>query len=95
MTDLMSEMLDVQLRLQNRLYKGEIPIVTTEEQTTFIKEHSIHLTQELHEMLYELPYFKPWKQYATMTSEDMHLQKKKAKEEFVDMFHFLLNIMIG
>lgn len=95
MSDMLSEMFDTQVHLQNRLYNGDIPVLVTRDQTEYIKEHSIHLTQELHEMLYELPYFKPWKDYSTISSLDVQMQKQLAKEEFVDMFHFMLNIMIG
>lgn len=57
--------------------------------TAYIKEFVLMLEDELHEMLHELPYFKPWKKYATVESTE------KACEEFADAIHFFLNIAIG
>lgn len=68
---------------------------TLEERVAFIKEHSIHLNQEINEMLYELPFFKPWKDYSNMSEEAKLIAMQKARMECVDAWHFFMNIMIA
>lgn len=91
--DSFSTMYELQRRLQTRL--GTLTFCTDKARTDFIKEQSIHLTQELHEMLAELPYFKDWKDYTQLGEEDIQEALKRAREEYIDMFHFVLNIGIG
>lgn len=93
-TDLLKAMLDKQATFQKRLYGAEFLDWDAKQRVEYIKEHSIHLTQELHEMLYELPYFKPWKNYDAMDEEAVCTAFAKARGEFVDMWHFMMNIMI-
>lgn len=84
-------MLDKQNDLQVRL-GYDIPALDMEERTAFIKEFSIHLNQEVNEMLYELPFFKPWKDYNNMSTDEMAEAIVKARKEYVDTLHFMLNI---
>ena len=91
-------MLEKMMKLQNEFQNSlgtNISSMSTEEKTAFIKEHSIHATQELHEMLYELPYFKPWKDYSQITDNEIEDQILKAREEFIDLWHFVLNIALA
>lgn len=91
-------MLDRMLQKQEELQKRlgyDFRSMTQEEITAYIKEFSIHLTQELHEMLYELPYFKPWKDYRAMTTEEYENSMNNARMEFIDMLHFMLNIALA
>lgn len=87
-------MLQKQKELQERL-GYDFNSMTQEEITAYIKEYSIHLTQELHELLYELPYFKSWKDYRAMTVEEYEASMDKARKEFIDLFHFVLNIALA
>ena len=91
---MLNEMLKLQKDLQIRLGE-DFEGMSSEDRTLFIKEHSIHLTQEIHELLYELPYFKPWKDYMGMSIEQENHQMEKAREEFIDAWHFMLNIAIA
>lgn len=93
-TDLLEVMVKKQAEFQTRLYGAEFLDWDAKQRVEYIKEHSIHLTQELHEMLYELPFFKPWKDYTGMDEEAICLGFAKARLEFVDMWHFMMNIMI-
>lgn len=68
---------------------------STEERVQFIKEHSIHLNQEINEMLYELPFFKPWKDYSNMSKEEQEAALDKARMEMIDAWHFFMNISIA
>jgi len=90
----LQEMLDMQNKLQEKLGYN-IPDLTTEERTAYIKEFSIHLNQEINEMLYELPFFKLWKDYSKMTLEEVATQIDKARGEFIDAWHFMLNIALA
>lgn len=94
MTKKLQEMLDKQSSLQKRL-GTDIDKLTAEEAVKFIKEHSIHATQELHEMLYELPFFKGWKDYSNMTNEEIHNAFDNARKEFIDYMHFNNNIALA
>ena len=88
---MLQEMMDKQLELQERLGYN-IDGMDTEDRADYIKEFSIHLTQELHELLYEIPFFKKWKIYSNMTEEEINTSWTAAKKEYIDMLHFMLNI---
>ncbi len=88
---MLQEMMDKQLELQERL-GYDIDGMDTEDRADYIKEFSIHLTQELHELLYEIPFFKKWKNYSNMTEEEINTSWAAAKKEYIDMLHFMLNI---
>lgn len=87
----LQEMLDKQAELQARL-GTDFSKLSREETVAFIKEHSIHVGQELNEMLYELPFFKPWKDYSNMTTKEIFEGFTKARKEYVDIQHFMYNI---
>jgi len=91
---MLQEMLDKQNKLQERL-GYDIGSMHDEERSAFIKENSIHLTQELHELLYEIPHFKPWKDYSGMSLFDSYESWYKASKELIDMLHFFLNICLA
>ena len=88
---MLEEMLRKQEELQERL-GYDIDGMDTEDRADYIKEFSIHLTQELHELLYEIPFFKKWKNYSNMTEEEINTSWAAAKKEYIDMLHFMLNI---
>jgi dimeric dUTPase (all-alpha-NTP-PPase superfamily) len=87
-------MFQLQKMFQERL-GTDFDNMTVQERTAFVKEHSIHLNQEINELLYELPFFKPWKDYSGMSEEEMHEAIQKAKMELVDSWHFFMNIALG
>lgn len=90
----LESMLEKQTEFQCRLDEKFLD-KTVEERVAFIKEHSIHLNQEINEMLYELPFFKPWKDYTGMGVEAQNIAMQKARCEMIDAWHFFMNIMIG
>lgn len=59
-----------------------------------IKEDYIQCVQELNEMLYEVPYFKAWKDYSQMTEKEIDQAWEKVKVEFIDAWHFFMNIAL-
>ena len=90
----LQEMLDAQSVFQVRV-GYDISNMSTEECTAYIKEYSLHMTQELHEMLHELPFFKPWKDYTDMTFGEVVMRQSRAREEYIDVLHFMLNIALA
>lgn len=87
-------MLQMQRKFQERL-GADFESMSTQDRVAFIKEYSIHLNQEINEMLYELPYFKPWKDYSGLTKADEQMMFEKAKMELIDAWHFFMNMMLG
>lgn len=92
--DNLEAMLGKQRNFQMRLDPAFLDM-SVKERVAFIKEHSIHLNQEINEMLYELPYFKPWKDYSGVTPEQEAIAMAKARMECIDAWHFFMNIMIA
>lgn len=87
-------MLNLQASFQHRVdprYESD----DLKERAAFIRDHFVYLDQELQEMLYEIPYFKHWKDYSKMTDEEISAAYVKAKEELVDSWHFFMNLMLA
>lgn len=87
-------MMSVQRDFQKRLDPNFLNM-SVKERVAFIKEHSIHLNQEINEMLYELPYFKPWKDYSGLNEDKEQQMMAKARMECIDAWHFFMNIMLA
>lgn len=93
-TNPMEVMLNLQASFQRRVDpRCESPDL--KERAAFIRDHFVYLDQELQEMLYEVPYFKHWKDYSKMSDTELHEAYIKAKEELVDSWHFFMNLMLG
>lgn len=90
--DKLQQMLDKQKVLQDRL--RTMNFQTPLERTEFIKAHAQYADQELHELLRELEGFKPWKNYNWSDDEKL-IRLALAREEFIDAFHFMLNIALA
>lgn len=89
--DTLDTMFKMQYELQKFLgtdFKG-LPL---SEAVKLIKEHSLMATIELGEMLNELPFLKAWKNYDTMTAKEVDVAMTKAREEYIDIVHFMLNV---
>lgn len=91
--DSLDAMFTIQRVLQTRLCSN-FETLDVPATTSFIKENCLHTTIELSEMLMELPFLKGWKKY---NLDDAQLEEcfTKAKEEFVDVFTFMLNIALA
>lgn len=66
-----------------------------EERVQYIKDHAMYMNAEVYEMLYELPFYKSWKDYSGMTDEAKEDAMQKARKEYIDILHFLINIGIA
>ena len=91
---MLQEMLDKQNELQLRL-GTDIRNMSEENVAKFIKEHVVYMNNEVAEMLEELPFFKPWKDYSGMSSADMLIAATKARKEWIDVLHFFMNISLA
>lgn len=90
--DPLQDMMDTQAKFQKQL-GFNFPGMTLGEITKYFKEMMIWMDDEAHEVLYELP-GKPWKDYSGMTEEEERVALDKARKEFVDLWHFILNMAL-
>jgi len=60
----------------------------------YVRLHTLMIADELHEMLHEIPFFKPWKKYS-MAEADNAIRWQKARMEMVDALHFFLSTCIA
>lgn len=60
--------------------------------SSLIHTHSMFAIEELYEMMRELPYHKPWKDYSEWDKEKLVSQFETAREEWIDVFIFVMNI---
>lgn len=87
--------LDSQKKFQERL-GYDIDNMTLQERAKYIKENLLWATDELHEMLHEIPYSKDWSsKYDQMSDEELLNQIQLSKEEYIDFIHFAFNIALG
>lgn len=91
--DMLEHMMDMQKELQERM-GYDFELMTIEDRTAYIKEFTLHATDELHEMLRELPFLKPWKKY-NLAEIDIPDAMMKAREEYVDVIHIVMNLGIA
>ena len=92
--DPLSTMLEMQKGFQNRVdprYRS----TDLKERAAFLRDHFVFCDQELQEMLYEIPFFKHWKDYSKMTDQEIAEAYSKAKDELIDAWHFFMNISLG
>lgn len=86
MMDLLA-LLKAQRHLQVTAMGGDPMTMEGEERTTFIKDMSYALEDELHELTDEVGW-KPW-------ASSRHVNELPALGEGVDMLHFWLNLMLA
>lgn len=85
-------MLELQKQFQKRL--NVMNYASEQDKTQYIKNQTLYVEAELHEMLRELRFFKEWKQY-NWTEDEVEQHKEAAKEEFIDVLHFIWNIALA
>lgn len=68
----------------------KIQAMTEPQRAEYIKEQSLMVEHELHEMLQEVPFFKPWKKYSDV--EANYSAWERARHEYVDVLHFFLAV---
>lgn len=86
--DRLQQLLNSQEDLQRQAYGGRSPAdLEGEERALFIKDMVLAATDELHELLGEVG----WKPWAT----SRHVNEKAARGEFIDLWHFVMNLALA
>lgn len=86
--DDLDELLEAQAALQLKMPDGVDPRSMDEaEKAIFIKDMTLALTDELHELLSEVGW-KPW-------ASSRHVNTESARGELIDALHFFLNLALA
>ena len=83
--------MDAQRVFQGR-FGQDFTKMDDKERVNFIKEHGYFIIEELVEMFRECIFHKSWKDYSGWTEEKILEQWEIAKEEYIDVFHFVVNV---
>lgn len=79
--------LDNQKALQKKSYGIDVATLSAEDRSTYIRDMSLALTDELHEALNEVG----WKPWAT----SRHLNRAAYAGELIDVLHFWCNLALA
>lgn len=93
--DQLSTMFDMQKKFQEQLYGPDWVKYDYKAKAAYLKNQAVYVNNELGEMFQELPYFKDWKDYDCLSESDLAIALHIAKEEYVDAWHFMVNIALG
>lgn len=84
-------MMDCQRTFQQR-FGDNFEEMDDKERSAFIKNHGYFIIEEMTELFREIPYHKSWKDYSTWNEEKTAQQWEKAREEYIDVIHFVINV---
>lgn len=90
---MLDTMMSMQKNLQARLGTNFAEL-SDEERAQFMRNHRGYLEDELAEALYEMPYYKLWKDYSTMNPEAGDVAWQKVRMELIDALHFFMNLLL-
>lgn len=83
--------LDKQSGFQTKFgYKGEETDIQTV--SSLIHTHGMFAVEEIFEMLRELPWHKPWKDYSDLERDQIIECFNKGRGEWIDVFIFVMNM---
>ena len=82
----------LQKQFQEQLSDKGYDQLTMKERAELIHTHTSFIIEECIEMLREVPFHKPWKDYSNWTDEKLNAQMEKTREEWIDVFIFLMNV---
>ena len=91
--DKLTHIMALQADLQRRL-GTDFTKMSMEERVDFMRNHRGYLADELAEAMYELPYYKKWKDYSHMSEEAAAYAMQKVRMELVDCLHFFINLLL-
>ena len=69
--------------------------MTDEQRAQFMRDHRGYLEDEVAEALYEMPFYKSWKNYDKLAEEEKAAAWDKVRMELVDATHFFVNLLLG
>lgn len=91
---MLKTIMNTQKALQERLgYNFET--MTDEQRAAFMRDHRGYLEDEVAEALYEMPFYKAWKNYSGMPDEAKQEAWQKVRMELVDSLHFFVNLLLA
>lgn len=82
-----------QKQFQTESIGSKIENLTEEEKSKFIHEHSYFIIEEVTEMLRTQRFHKSWRDDSQWDKEKIAESIKEGKEEAIDVFIFLINVM--
>lgn len=82
-----------QLELQKRL-GFDFSTMTPQQCAEFMRDNRGYLEDEVAEALYEMPFYKSWKDYSNMSEGDLLAAWQKVRMELVDALHFFVNLLL-
>ena len=89
-TNTLQLVLDKQAQFQSKFgFNTNIPVEKTSE---LIHTHSMFIIEEVFEMLRELPFHKPWKDYSDMDRDEIVEAFENGRKEWIDIFIFVMNV---
>ena len=91
--DKLTEIMEMQNALQKRL-GADFSNMTLEQRAEFMRNHRGYLADEVAEALYEMPFYKQWKDYSKMSEEEIAIAWQKVRMELVDSLHFFVNLLL-
>lgn len=88
----LDKMFKMQSSLQMRLGQ-DFSKMSLEQRTQLIKDNYVYMITEMTELIENLP-FKHWKKYSEEQKKDFVSEEQKLETyyEFIDVFHFFLNV---
>ena len=95
---IMEDSLEVMMNMQRGFQERVDPRFKSpdlKERAAFLRDHFVFCDQELQEMLYEVPFFKHWKDYSKMTDLEIDVAYQLARNELIDAWHFFMNLALG
>ena len=91
--DKLDMIMQKQAELQKRLGTN-FAEMDLRECAEFMRNHRGYLADELAEAMYEMPYYKAWKNYTTLTEDEVAIAWQKVRMELVDCLHFFVNLLL-
>lgn len=92
-TEALNYIFEKQKQFQTESIGDEIENLSEKEKSKFIHEHSYFIIEEVTEMLRTQRYHKSWRDDSQWDKEKITRSIKEGKEEAVDVFIFLINVM--
>src|SRR5699024_2604417 len=92
-TEALNYIFEKQKQFQTESIGDEIENLSEKEKSKFIHEHSYFIIEEVTEMLRTQRYHKSWRDDSQWDKEKIARSIKEGKEEAVDVFIFLINVM--
>lgn len=68
--------------------------MTPQERAEYMRDNRGYLEDEVAEALYEMPYYKSWKNYDNMSEGEVLQAWQKVRMELVDSLHFFVNLLL-